>query len=44
MILLPHFDNPPGFQLGKIPQEFPFQDPVFFALTIENLHTGVPSY
>ena len=32
MILLPHFDIPYGFRLGKIPQEFPFQGPVFFDL------------
>ena len=31
MMLLPHFDIPCGFQLGKIPQEFPFQGQVFFA-------------
>ena len=30
MILLPHFDIPYGFGLGKIPQVFPFQGPVFF--------------
>ena len=32
MILLPHFDIPSGFRLGKIPQKFPFQGPVFFGL------------
>ena len=32
MILLPHFDIPSGSQLRKIPQEFPFQGPVFFGL------------
>ena len=30
MILLPHFDIPYSFRLGKIPYEFPFQGPVFF--------------
>ena len=30
MILLPHFDIPSGFWLGKFPQEFPFYGPVFF--------------
>ena len=34
MILLPNFDIPSGFQLGKIPQEFPFQGPVFFGLVL----------
>ena len=37
MILLPHFDILSGFQLGKIPQEFPFQGPVFFGLGIPNI-------
>ena len=32
MILLPHFDIPYGFGLGKIPYDLPFQGPVFFAL------------
>ena len=32
MLLLRHFDIPSGFQLGKLPHEFPFQGPVFFAL------------
>ena len=32
MILLPHFDIPYGFRLGKIPYKFPFQGPVFFGL------------
>ena len=37
MILLPHFDIPSGLQLGKIPQEFPFQGPVFFDQAIHFL-------
>ena len=32
MILLPHFDIPYGFGLGKIPYDLPFQGPVFFGL------------
>ena len=32
MILLPHFDIPSAFRLGKTAQEFPFQGPVFFGL------------
>jgi len=38
MILLPHFDIPSGFGLGKISQEFLFQGPVFFGL-VEMLPT-----
>ena len=30
MVLLPFFDIPSGFQLGKITEECPFQGPVFF--------------
>ena len=33
MILLPHFDIPYGFGLGKIPCDLPFQGPVFFEYT-----------
>ncbi len=33
MMLSSNFDIPSGFQLGKIPQEFPFQGPVFFGLS-----------
>ena len=33
MILLPFFDIPSGFRLGKITEECPFQGPVFFGLT-----------
>ena len=33
MVLLPFFDIPSGFQLEKITEEYPFQGPVFFALT-----------
>ena len=36
MILLPHFDIPYGFGLGKIPSDLPFQGPVFFG----QLHKG----
>ena len=32
IILLPHFDIPYGFGLGKIPYDLPFQGPVFFGL------------
>ena len=32
MILLPDFDIPYGFGLGKIPCDLPFQGPVFFGL------------
>ena len=34
MILLPHFDIPYGFGLGKIPYDLPFQGPVFFGLLL----------
>ena len=30
MILVPSFDIPSGFRLGKITEECPFQGPVFF--------------
>ena len=32
MILVPSFDIPSGFRLGKITEECPFQGPVFFVL------------
>ena len=32
MILVPSFDIPSGFKLGKITEECPFQGPVFFGL------------
>ena len=32
MILVPSFDIPSGFRLGKITEECPFQGPVFFDL------------
>ena len=38
MLLLPHFDILYGFQLGKIPQQFPFQGPVFFELELPTYH------
>ena len=33
MVLLPFFDIPSGFQLGKITEECPFQGPVFFGFS-----------
>ena len=35
MILVPSFDIPSGFRLGKITEECPFQGPVFFDLLHE---------
>ena len=38
MILVPSFDIPSGFRLGKITEECPFQGPVFFGLrTLKSL-------
>ena len=34
MILVPSFDIPSGFRLGKITEECPFQGPVFFGLSV----------
>ena len=47
MILLPHFDIPYGFGLGKIPYDLPFQGPVFFGLSqywVEEPRNGVFNY
>ena len=33
MILVPSFDIPSGFRLGKITEECPFQGPVFFGVS-----------
>ena len=41
MILLPHFDIPYGFGLGKIPCNLPFQGPVFFDLP-EKENVNIP--
>ena len=42
MVLLPFFDTPSGFQLGKITEECPFQGPVFFGLvhSVAQILTG----
>ena len=38
MVLLPFFDIPSGFQLGKITEECPFQGPVFFELLLTTVN------
>ena len=38
MVLLPFFDIPSGFQLGKITEECPFQGPVFFDLVYKEVY------
>ena len=42
MILVPSFDIPSGFRLGKITEECPFQGPVFFELIDGLLTLSVP--